>query len=74
MKFVEGESIARKVLRDKEYKEALKGLAFQCGESIAKIHQADINNFSFLPKKTVSEQYCSETVFFGKKEKLFISA
>ena len=56
MKFVEGESIARKVLRDKEYKEALKGLAFQCGESIAKIHQADINNFSFLPKKTVSEQ------------------
>ena len=56
MKFVEGESIARKILRDDEYRAALANLAFECGESIAKIHQADITDFSFLPKKTVMEQ------------------
>ena len=56
MHFVEGESIARKILRDKEYKKALPILAFQCGEAIAKIHNVDINNFSFLPKKPAENQ------------------
>lgn len=56
MKFVYGESIARKILRDEEYKNTLPKLAFECGQSIAKIHQADIAEFSFLPKKTVKEQ------------------
>ena len=56
MNFVEGESIARKILRDKEYKKALPILAYQCGEAIAKIHNVDINNFSFLPKKPAEEQ------------------
>ena len=56
MHFVEGESIARKILRDKEYKKALPILAYQCGEAIAKIHNVDINNFSFLPKKLAEDQ------------------
>ncbi len=56
MHFVEGESIARKILRDKEYKKALPILAYQCGEAIAKIHNVDINNFSFLPKKPAEDQ------------------
>ena len=56
MHFVEGESIARKILRDKEYKKALPVLAYQCGEAIAKIHNVDINNFSFLPKKPAEDQ------------------
>ena len=56
MKYVEGESIARKILRDKKYKNVLKSLAFECGESIAKIHKANINEFSFLPRKSVFEQ------------------
>ena len=56
MKFVYGESIARKILRDEEYKNTLPKLAFECGQSIAKIHQADINEFPFLPSKTVFEQ------------------
>ena len=56
MHFVEGESIARKILRDKEYKKALIILAYQCGEAIAKIHNVDINNFSFLPKKPAEDQ------------------
>ena len=56
MHFVEGESIARKILRDEEYKKALPVLAYQCGEAIAKIHNVDINNFSFLPKKPAEDQ------------------
>ena len=56
MHFVEGESIARKILRDKEYKKALPILAYQCGEAIARIHNVDINNFSFLPKKLAEDQ------------------
>ena len=56
MHFVEGESIARKILRDKEYKKALPILAYQCGEAIARIHNVDINNFSFLPKKPAEGQ------------------
>ena len=56
MRFVEGESIARKILRDKEYKKALPILAYQCGEAIAKMHNVDINNFSFLPKKPAEDQ------------------
>ena len=56
MHFVEGESIARKILRDKEYKKALPILAYQCGEAIARIHNVDINNFSFLPKKPAEDQ------------------
>ena len=56
MHFVEGESIARKILRDNEYKKALPILAYQCGEAIAKIHNVDINNFSFLPKKPAEDQ------------------
>ena len=56
MHFVEGESIARKILRDKEYKKALPVLAYQCGEAIARIHNVDIDNFSFLPKKPAEDQ------------------
>jgi len=56
MNFVEGESIARKILRDKEYKKALPLLAYQCGEAIARIHNVDIDNFSFLPKKPAEDQ------------------
>ncbi|MEC7929020.1 MAG: phosphotransferase family protein, partial [Pseudomonadota bacterium] len=67
MKFVEGETIARKILRDSEFKNVLQNLAFECGESIAKIHKTDIAELSFLPKKTVKEQlndlYETYTVF-----------
>ena len=48
MKFVERESIPRKVLRDNEYKDVLPLLAFQCGESIAKIHEVEVNNLHYL--------------------------
>ena len=56
MKFVEGESIPRKVLRDNEYKDSLTLLAFQCGESIAKIHEVEVNNLHYLQEKTPMDQ------------------
>jgi aminoglycoside phosphotransferase (APT) family kinase protein len=52
MKFIEGETIARKILRDECYKSALPLLAHQCGEAIAKIHNTPLKNLQFLPKKS----------------------
>ena len=56
MKFVEGESIPRKVLRDAAFKEALPLLAHQCGEAIAKIHEVDISKLNYLQEKTPIDQ------------------
>jgi len=36
---IEGETIARKILRDAEFANARKVLAFQCGEALARIHR-----------------------------------
>lgn len=38
MAHVEGQTIARKILRDEEFSHARSRLAFQCGEALAKIH------------------------------------
>ena len=38
MAHVEGETIARKILRDPQYAQAREGLARQCGEALARIH------------------------------------
>lgn len=56
MKFVAGESIPRKILRDTEFKEALPLLAFQCGESIAKIHDVELDKLHFLQEKPPIDQ------------------
>ncbi len=61
MEHIEGETIARKILRDKEYSKARKKLAYECGEAIAKIHQVPINNFKNMkvssPKKLLHQLY-----------------
>ena len=61
MKHIEGETIARKILRDKEYSQAKKKLAYECGEAIAKIHQVPINNFKNMqvssPKDLIHQLY-----------------
>jgi len=44
---IEGETIARKILRDPEYARARSVLAFQCGEALARIHQ--------IPRKRLPE-------------------
>lgn len=53
MERVEGESLARKILRDPEYKNARNVLAYQMGEAAAKIHQSDLSRASELRKSTV---------------------
>jgi aminoglycoside phosphotransferase (APT) family kinase protein len=41
MSRIEGETIARRILRDKEYAEARKSLPAQCGRALAGIHKID---------------------------------
>lgn len=48
MERIEGETIPRKILRDKVYASALPLMAAQCGEILARIHKVDISQLSFL--------------------------
>ena len=56
MNLIPGESIARKILRDKEFSEARQKLAFQCGDALAKIHSVDTNDFRQVPKKPIRKE------------------
>ena len=50
MKLVEGESIARKVLRDEKFSQARKVLAYECGQALAKIHSVSLDSLTKVPK------------------------
>ncbi|MEQ1756465.1 MAG: phosphotransferase family protein [Micropepsaceae bacterium] len=52
MSRIEGETIARKILRDAEYAHARPKLAYQCGEILAAIHKVDRTRLP--PLNTVS--------------------
>ena len=57
---IEGETIARKILRDEEYAPARPHLAFQCGEILAKIHEISRSNLpdlSIVSPRQQFEQY-----------------
>lgn len=56
MRLIPGESIARKILRDKKFSAARQKLAFQCGEALAKIHSVNLNDFDQVPKKPIREE------------------
>ncbi|HPA88263.1 MAG TPA: phosphotransferase family protein [Quisquiliibacterium sp.] len=51
MQRLEGETIARKLLRDDEYAQARRVMAGQCGETLAKIHATDVSD---VPELVVS--------------------
>ena len=53
---VEGETIARKILRDAAYADARKVLAFQCGEALARIHRIPRASLPPLNALTPREQ------------------
>ena len=53
---IEGETIARKILRDAEYADARKVLAFQCGEALARIHRIPRASLPPLNAVTPREQ------------------
>ena len=48
---IEGETIARKILRDDEFADARPKMARQCGEILARLHKADMSK---LPKLRTS--------------------
>ena len=50
MKLVEGESIARKVLRDEKFSQARKVLAYECGQALAKIHSVSLESLTKVPR------------------------
>lgn len=49
LEHVEGETIARKILRDDEYAEARPRLARQCGAALAVVHATPIDELPALP-------------------------
>ncbi len=56
MGFLEGETIARKILRDKAFSDARPKLARQCGEALARIHTIDPAGIGNLPRVTPQDQ------------------
>ena len=54
---VEGETIARKILRDDRYTHARAVLPGQLGEALAKLHVADVGELSALPDGDQVRQY-----------------
>ena len=49
MDFIEGETIARKILRDAAFDDVRPKLAAQCGEMLAALHQIDVSTLPDLP-------------------------
>jgi aminoglycoside phosphotransferase (APT) family kinase protein len=49
MDFIEGETIARKILRDAEFDTVRPTLAAQCGEVLAALHNIDVSTLPDLP-------------------------
>jgi len=56
MSRIEGETIARKILRDEAYAAARGKLAVQCGEALAKLHVADVSGVEGLPRLGLAPQ------------------
>ncbi len=56
MRFEDGETIARKILRDEAYAKARPKLARQCGEALALIHKIDASGIEGLPELTAANQ------------------
>ena len=54
---VEGETIARRILRDEEYAEARSKLAGECGEVLAKLHSVDPDEVEGLEGDDPIERY-----------------
>lgn len=57
MDYIDGESIARPILRDAEYAQARASMAAQCGEILARIHSIDPSSINGLPAPDELEQF-----------------
>jgi aminoglycoside phosphotransferase (APT) family kinase protein len=57
MRFVEGETIARRILRDEVYAKARDVMAAQCGEILARIHRMPTEGMEVSPAPEVLDRY-----------------
>ena len=74
MERVEGETIARRILRDEEYADARNVLATQCGTVAARIHAVDTSTLPALNVEGATEQitrYRSTLDMFGEPHPAF---
>jgi aminoglycoside phosphotransferase (APT) family kinase protein len=55
MEAIPGETIPRKILRDKKFATAREKLPFEIGKSLAKIHQTQLNDLKALDQVTFSD-------------------
>lgn len=71
MEYIAGESIPRKILRDKQFAAARTKLARQCGHILAGIHSSDASAIDRLPSLDAAiqlEEY--ETIYRGYTERV----
>jgi len=72
MEHVEGETIARKILRDDEFKAARPKMAAQCGEILARIHATPTDELTWLerpvttPADAIMDQYTTALDSIGE--------
>jgi len=70
-RFVDGETIARKILRDDDFAEARQRLAADCGRALAAIHSIPIDAVAGLPRTDQVAQYRQVLDDFGDPHPTF---
>jgi len=68
---VDGETIARKILRDEEWAPALPKLAAQCGDALAKIHRIPLDAVPDLVDQDQVKQFREVLDSFGEPHPAF---
>jgi aminoglycoside phosphotransferase (APT) family kinase protein len=71
MNHIDGETIARRILRDDEYGEARPRMARQCGEILAAIHRMPLDSADGLSDDDPLEKYASVYKMFGQPHPTF---
>jgi len=64
-RFIDGETIARKILRDDDYADARRVLAADCGRALAAVHSIPIDAVADLPRTDQVAQYRQVLDDFG---------
>lgn len=68
---VDGETIARKILRDDRFAEARRNFAAQCGTALARIHEVDVDAVGALEQTDQIEQYTNVLDELGQPRPTF---
>jgi aminoglycoside phosphotransferase (APT) family kinase protein len=71
MNHIDGETIARRILRDDEYASARGVMARQCGEILANIHRMPLDSAEGLPTDDPLERYANVYKLFGQPHPTF---